>query len=83
VHDFMTGCPDLAVVDTREGANWIGVLSADPVFARAWSQYHEIAAFDGLEVYRHTVAGCINPWVAGGDTAVHRGMNRVGQYHGG
>ena len=38
VHDFMTGCPDLAVVDTREGANWIGVLSEDPVFARAWSQ---------------------------------------------
>jgi hypothetical protein len=67
VHDFIAGCPDVAVVDTREGANWIGVLSDDPVFARAWSQYRQIAAFEGLVVYRHTVAGCINPWVAGGE----------------
>ncbi len=79
VHDFMTGCPDVAVVDTREGANWIGVLSADPVFARAWSQYREIAAFDGLEVYRHTVAGCINPWVAGGDAGVRDRTTRFGR----
>jgi hypothetical protein len=83
VHDFMTGCPDLAVVDTREGANWIGVLSEDPVFARAWSQYREIASFDGLEVYRHTVAGCINPWVAGGGANVRGGLDHVGQPSGG
>ncbi len=82
VHDFITGCPDVAVVDVREKANWIGVLSDDPVFARAWSQYHKIAAFDGLEVYRHTVAGCINPWVAGGDASGF-GVNRLGQQNGG
>ena len=65
-HDFIVGCPDIAVVDTREGVvNYVGVLSAsDPAFARAWSRYRQIAAFDGLEVYRRTATGCIDPWVA-------------------
>jgi hypothetical protein len=65
-HDFITGCPDIAVVDTREGVvNYVGVLSAsDPAFARAWSRYTQIAAFDGLVVYRRATAGCIDPWVA-------------------
>jgi hypothetical protein len=65
-HDFITGCPDVAVVDTREGVvNYVGILSAsDPAFARAWSRYRQIAAFDGLVVYRRGTAGCIDPWVA-------------------
>ncbi|HEX4174136.1 MAG TPA: hypothetical protein VHY82_16855 [Acetobacteraceae bacterium] len=65
-HDFIIGCPDIAVVDTREGVvNYVGVLSAsDPAFARAWSRYRQIAAFDGLAVYRRAAAGCIDPWVA-------------------
>ena len=65
-HDFIIGCPDIAVVDTREGVvNYVGVLSAsDPAFARAWSRYRQIAAFDGLVVYRRSAAGCIDPWVA-------------------
>jgi hypothetical protein len=64
-HDFIAGCPDLAVVDTREGVNYIAVLSAsDPAFARAWLRYRRIAAFDGLIVYRRAAGGCINPWVA-------------------
>jgi hypothetical protein len=75
-HDFITGCPDIAVVDTREGVvNYVGVLSAsDPAFARAWSRYRQIAAFDGLEVYRRGTAGCIDPWVAaeGPQAAVSR-----------
>ncbi|MGE0415894.1 MAG: hypothetical protein AB7O80_03730 [Acetobacteraceae bacterium] len=65
VHDFIAGCPDIAVVDTREGTNYIAVLSAaDPAFARAWSRYRQIDAFDGLTVYRRGKAGCIDPWVA-------------------
>lgn len=65
VHDFIAGCPDIAVVDTREGTNYIAVLSAaDPVFARAWSRYREIDSFDGLKVYKRGKAGCIDPWVA-------------------
>ena len=65
VHDFITGCPDLAVVDVRTGENWVGILSAtNPTFARAWSQYRLIDAFDGLAVYRRTTPGCITPWVA-------------------
>lgn len=65
VHDFITGCPDIAVVDVRGGPNWVGVLSAsDPAFARAWSQYRLIDAFDGLAVYRRASPGCITPWVA-------------------
>jgi hypothetical protein len=65
-HDFIVGCPDIAVVDTREGVvNYVGVLSAsDPAFARAWSRYRRIAAFDGLVVYRRAARGCIDPWVA-------------------
>jgi hypothetical protein len=65
-HDFIVGCPDIAVVDMREGVvNYVDVLSAsDPAFARAWSRYRQIAAFDGLVVYRRGAAGCIDPWVA-------------------
>jgi hypothetical protein len=52
--DFVAGCPDLAVVDTRESLNYIAVLSAsDPAFAMAWGQYRQIAAFDGLRVFKH------------------------------
>jgi hypothetical protein len=65
-HDFIVGCPDIAVVDTRDGVvNYVGILSAtDPAFARAWSRYRQIAAFDGLVVYRRAATGCIDPWVA-------------------
>ena len=57
--DFVTGCPDLAVVDTREGINYVGVLVAsDEDFARAWSRYREIAAFDGLRVFKRDEEGC-------------------------
>lgn len=64
-HDFIQGCPDIAVVDTREGLNYIGVLSAaEPAFAHVWSRYKQIVAFNGLKVYRRTKGGCIDPWVA-------------------
>jgi hypothetical protein len=64
-HDFIAGCPDIAVVDTRETTHYIAVLSAaDPAFARAWSRYRPIAAFDGLVVYKKGPAGCLDVWVA-------------------
>ena len=65
-HDFIAGCPDIAVVDTRPGvANYVAILSgSDPAFARAWSRYRQIDEFDGLVVYRRSTAGCIDPWVA-------------------
>jgi len=51
--DFLAGRPDLAVVDEREGIDYIGTLSSfDPRFKNAWSQYRQIAAFDGLRVFR-------------------------------
>jgi hypothetical protein len=57
--DFIAGCPDLAVVDTRETTNYIKVLSAsDPKFVRLWPHYHPIIAFDGLTVYHHGKGGC-------------------------
>jgi hypothetical protein len=60
--DFVANCPDLAVVDTREGINYVAVLSAnDPAFADAWSRYHQIAAFDGLRVLRRDEGGCTAP----------------------
>jgi hypothetical protein len=64
-HDFIAGCPDIAVVDTRETTQYIAVLSAaDSAFARAWSRYRPIAAFDGLVVYKKGRAGCLDVWVA-------------------
>ena len=70
-HDFIAGCPDIAVVDTRgEGLNYIGVISASEVaFARAWSRYRPVASFDGLTVYRRGKGGCVDPWVAAVATA--------------
>jgi len=64
-HDFIAGCPDIAVVDTREGLNYISVLSlSEPSFARVWARYKQIVAFDGLKVYKRGKGGCIDPWVA-------------------
>jgi hypothetical protein len=64
-HDFIAGCPDIAVVDTRETTNYIRVLSAsDRAFARAWTRYRPIAAFDGLVVYKRGRGGCLDVWVA-------------------
>jgi hypothetical protein len=63
--DFVLGCPDIAVVDSRGDVNYIGVLSAsDPAFAHAWSRYHQIVAFDGLKVFKRGKGGCVDPWVA-------------------
>jgi hypothetical protein len=65
VHDFIAGCPDIAVVDTREGLNYVAVLSAsEPSFARVWSRYKQIVAFDGLQVYKRRKGGCIDRWIA-------------------
>jgi hypothetical protein len=64
-HDFIAGCPDIAVVDTRETTKYISVLSAaDPAFSRAWTRYKPIASFDGLVVYKRSRAGCLDVWVA-------------------
>ena len=65
-HDFIAGCPDIAVVDTRPGApDYIGIVAkADPSFGRVWSRYRQIKVLDGLTIYRRGKAGCIDPWVA-------------------
>ena len=64
-HDFIAGCPDIAVVDTRETTNYLKVLrTAEPAFGRAWSRYKQIASFDGLTVYRRGRGGCMDVWVA-------------------
>jgi hypothetical protein len=60
--DFVTGCPDIAVVDVREGINYLALLTkADGAFADAWSHYHEIAAFDGLRIFGRDMFGCTPP----------------------
>jgi hypothetical protein len=58
--DFITGCPDLVVVDARGGAiNWISVLVAsDPGFAQVWTKYRQIAQFNGLRVLKRDTADC-------------------------
>ena len=57
--DFVKGCPDIVVVDSRSGINFVGLLVAsDAAFAKAWTRYHEIAAFDGLRVLKRQGADC-------------------------
>lgn len=64
-HDFIAGCPDIAVVDTRETTNYLKVLTAaDAAFARVWTRYQPIASFDGLVVYKRRGTGCLDVWVA-------------------
>jgi hypothetical protein len=66
-HDFISGCPDIVVVDTREPLNFVDIVSsADPAFARVWTRYKRIAAFDGLVVYKRAPGGCLDVWVAAG-----------------
>lgn len=68
-HDFIAGCPDIAVVDTRETTQYISVLTAaDPAFGRVWMRYRPIASFDGLVVYRRGKARCLDVWVAADTT---------------
>jgi hypothetical protein len=53
--DFVNSCPDLVVVDRRGRVDYVSFLShADPAFLKLWSQYHRIAAFDGLVVFRRS-----------------------------
>ena len=52
VTDFIQGCPDLVVVDDRDGLDYIGILSATPGFAAAWSHYRLVAAFDGIRAFK-------------------------------
>jgi hypothetical protein len=60
VEDFLAGRPDLAVVDEREGIDYIGTLSAfDIRFKDAWRQYRQIAAIDGLRVFRRQASRSI------------------------
>jgi hypothetical protein len=58
--DFITGCPDLVVVDARGGVtNFVGVLIAtDPGFAAVWKRYRQIAQFNGLRVLKRDTADC-------------------------
>ena len=59
VKDFVANCPDIAVVDTRSGINYVAVLiGSSPEFARAWSHYREIASFDRLKVLKRDTPGC-------------------------
>lgn len=62
VKDFVANCPDIAVVDTKSGVNYVGVLiGSSPEFARAWSHYREIANFDRLRVLKRDSVGCTAP----------------------
>ncbi|MBS0560108.1 MAG: hypothetical protein JSR21_08645 [Proteobacteria bacterium] len=58
--DFIVGCPDLAVVDRRGSVDYVAVLSrSDPGFARAWSHFQQIDAFDGLVIYKRMAPSCV------------------------
>ena len=62
VKDFVANCPDIAVVDTKSGVNFVGVLiGSSPEFASAWSHYREIAMIGRLRVLKHDTTSCIGP----------------------
>jgi hypothetical protein len=52
VTDFVQGCPDLVVVDDRDGLDYVAILSTMPEFAAAWSHYRPVAAFDGIRAFK-------------------------------
>lgn len=54
VDDFIAQCPDLVAVDDRDGLNYVGILSAVPAFAVAWSAYRQVDAFGGMRVFRRS-----------------------------
>lgn len=62
--DFIRGCPDLVVVDSRrkkdvEDINYPGVLAqADRDFAAVWALYRQIAVVDGLQVFKRDGENC-------------------------
>jgi hypothetical protein len=58
-HDFVRGCPDIAVVDARGGINFVAILVAsDAAFAQAWTHYQQIAMFNGLRVLKRQGPTC-------------------------
>ncbi len=58
-HDFVHGCPDIAVVDARGGINFVAILVAsDAAFAQAWTHYQQIAMFNGLRVLKRQGPTC-------------------------
>ncbi len=62
VKDFVANCPDIAVVDTKSGVNYVGVLiGSSPEFAAAWSHYREIAMIGRLKVLKHDATSCASP----------------------
>ncbi len=64
VEDFLAVCPELVVVDDRDGLDYPRLLgAADPRFVPVWSAYQMVAAFDGLRAFRRprplgATAGC-------------------------
>ena len=53
VEDFLAVCPELVVVDDRDGLDYPRLLgAADPRFVPVWSAYQMVAAFDGLRAFR-------------------------------
>ncbi len=57
VADFLGSCPDLAVVDRRGAADYVGILAAaSPDFRQAWKLYHPITAFNGIVVFRNSAS---------------------------
>ena len=60
VTEFVKGCPELVVVDDRDDLDYIRVLSASSQFAAAWSNYRQIAAFDGIRVFELTAGHVID-----------------------
>jgi hypothetical protein len=80
-NDFIAGCPDIAVVDTRETINYIKVLSrSDPAFTRLWSHYHPITAFGGLIVYHRDKHACRKVTIATASPGIKHRSHRADRH---
>jgi hypothetical protein len=67
ISDFIRGCPELVVVDDRDGMDYLGVLLASPHFAAAWSHYRPLADFNGVRVFRLADGAAMHPESSGGE----------------
>jgi hypothetical protein len=61
--DFLSHCPDLVVVDDRDGLDYPAILAAaSPSFARVWAGYAKFSTIDRLQIFkREKTLSCTPP----------------------
>ena len=56
--DFAAHCPDLVVLDDRDGIDYVRALQSSSAFAIAWSRYRPLTEFGGVRVFERSGQTC-------------------------